>query len=73
MLLRAEPGRAKPRPPACHGLGDVARLSPLKPANLNCLGRRTFCAAAPVGGGLRPLRDPATAGLEEDDEEEPKA
>lgn len=41
---------------------DVARpLSPLKHANLNCLGRFSFRASTPVGGTLRPLRDPADA------------
>ncbi|MER6599727.1 Tn3 family transposase [Streptomyces parvus] len=49
---------------------DVARLSPLKHANLNVLGRYSFRAAVPAGGGLRPLRDPAAAGLDEDDGQE---
>ncbi|MCX5417747.1 Tn3 family transposase [Streptomyces sp. NBC_00059] len=48
---------------------DVARLSPLRHANLNVLGRYTFRGSQPSGGGLRPLRDPAAAGLDEDDEE----
>jgi hypothetical protein len=39
---------------------DVARLSPLKHANLN-VGDATASASAPAGGGLRPLRDLATA------------
>lgn len=47
---------------------DVARLSPLKHANLNCLGRYSFRATVPVGGGLRPLQDPATADTEENEE-----
>ncbi len=47
---------------------DVARLSPLKHANLNVLGRYSFCASTPAGGGLRPLRDPATADTDEDGE-----
>lgn len=38
---------------------DVVRLSPLRHANLNCLGRCSFRASQPAGGGLRPLRDPA--------------
>ena len=46
---------------------DVARVSPLKHANLNCLGRYSF-AARPPREGLRPLRDPATVHLDEDDE-----
>ncbi|WP_436841840.1 Tn3 family transposase [Streptomyces syringium] len=48
---------------------DVARLSPLKHANLNVLGRYSFRHSGPAGGGLRPLRDPADAGDHEDDEE----
>ncbi|WP_035952069.1 Tn3 family transposase [Parafrankia sp. EUN1f] len=36
---------------------DVARLSPLGHAHLNCLGRYAF--TVPTGPGLRPLRDPA--------------
>jgi hypothetical protein len=40
---------------------DVARLSPLRHANLNCLGRYSFRPAIPGGGMLRPLRDPAGA------------
>ena len=48
---------------------DVARLSPLKHANLNCLGRYSFRASQP-GEGLRPLRDPDTAEPGDDDEEE---
>ncbi|MBT2510039.1 hypothetical protein J7I98_30120 [Streptomyces sp. ISL-98] len=46
---------------------DVARVSPLKHANLNCLGRYSFAARSPRGG-LRPLRDPATVHLDGDDE-----
>lgn len=49
---------------------DVARLSPLRHANLNVLGRYTFRASGPAGGGLRPLRDPAEA-ADEDDEAGP--
>jgi len=37
---------------------DVARLSPLGHAHLNCLGRYAFTTRAVAG--LRPLRDPAT-------------
>ena len=36
---------------------DVARLSPLGHAHLNCLGRYAFTGQPPTG--LRPLRDPA--------------
>jgi hypothetical protein len=38
---------------------DVARLSPLKHADLNCLGRYSFRSSTPAGGSLRPLRDAA--------------
>ncbi|WSA74132.1 transposase [Streptomyces sp. NBC_01799] len=37
---------------------DVARVSPLKHANLNVLGRYSFTAGVPAAGALRPLRDP---------------
>lgn len=49
----------------------MARLSPLKHKDLNVLSRYGFTASAsaPAGGGLRPLRDPDAAGLDEDDEE----
>jgi hypothetical protein len=40
---------------------DVARLSPLGHAHLNCLGRYTFTTSAPTAA-LRPLRDPDSAG-----------
>lgn len=46
---------------------DVARLSPLKHANLHVLGRYSFRASTPAGGGLRPLRDPATADTDEEE------
>ncbi|MFI5821286.1 hypothetical protein ACIA8I_19605 [Streptomyces rishiriensis] len=46
---------------------DVARVSPLKHANLNVLGRYSFRVSTPVDGGLRPLRDPGAGGLDEDD------
>lgn len=45
---------------------DVARVSPLKHANLNCPGGHSL-AARPPREGLRPLRDPATVHLDEDD------
>lgn len=38
---------------------DVARVSPLKHANLNCRGRYSFAARTPRSG-LRPLRDAVT-------------
>ncbi|MCX4502190.1 transposase [Streptomyces anulatus] len=47
---------------------DIARLSPLKHKNLNVLGRYSFTASTPAGGGLRPLRDPDAAGLDDDDD-----
>ena len=37
---------------------DVARISPLKHANLNVPGRYSFTAGVPASGALRPLRDP---------------
>ncbi|MEU0485716.1 hypothetical protein ABZ260_41895 [Streptosporangium sp. NPDC006013] len=46
---------------------DVARLSPLRHANLNCLGRCSFRASAPAGGGLQSLRGPAAADLDEEE------
>ncbi|MET9735154.1 hypothetical protein ABZZ79_32295 [Streptomyces sp. NPDC006458] len=46
---------------------DVPRLSPLKHVDLNCLGRYSFRATVPAGGGLRPVRDPAAAFLDEED------
>lgn len=46
---------------------DVARLSPLRHANLNVLGRYSFRSTVPAGGGLRPLRDP-DAGEDSEDE-----
>jgi TnpA family transposase len=47
---------------------DVARVSPLKHANLNVLGRYSFRSSTPVDGGLRPLRDPGAPKLDEDDD-----
>ncbi|MDQ0798217.1 hypothetical protein [Streptomyces sp. B1I3] len=44
----------------------MSRVSPLKHANLNRLGGYGF-AAHPPREGLRPLRDPATVHLDEDD------
>lgn len=43
---------------------DVARLSPLGHAHVNCLGRYAF-APTVTGGALRPLREP-----QPDDEDE---
>ncbi|MFB6941511.1 DUF4158 domain-containing protein [Streptomyces sp. NPDC056305] len=48
---------------------DIARLSPLKHKNLNCLGRYNFTASQPVDG-LRPLRDPDAVDLDDDGGEE---
>lgn len=48
--------------------GCIARLSPLQHKNLNVLGRYSFTASIPVGGGLRPLRDPDAVELDDDDE-----
>ncbi|GAA3772400.1 hypothetical protein GCM10022403_004540 [Streptomyces coacervatus] len=47
--------------------GDYgSRVSPLKHANLSCLGPYSF-ATRPPRKGLRPLRDPATGHLDEDE------
>ncbi|WP_328696564.1 MULTISPECIES: hypothetical protein [unclassified Streptomyces] len=35
---------------------DVARVSPLKHADLNVLGRYDFTVGVPAAGALRPLR-----------------
>ncbi|MGX1541101.1 hypothetical protein [Streptomyces adustus] len=40
----------------------------LKHRNLNVLGRYSFTASTPAGGGLRPLRDPDAAGLDDDED-----
>lgn len=47
---------------------DLARLSPLKHKNLNLLGRYSFTASTRAVGCLRPLRDPDSAELDEDDD-----
>jgi hypothetical protein len=47
---------------------NIARLSPLKHRNLNVLGRYSFTASTPAGGGLWPLRDPDAPGLDDDDD-----
>jgi hypothetical protein len=52
---------------------DVARLSPLKHAKLNCPGRYSFRASQRRDGGLRPLRAPDTVDLNAlDDAGDPK-
>lgn len=48
---------------------DVARLSPLRHANLNHLGRYGFRASVPAGGGLRLLRNATAAGNADEDDE----
>ncbi|WSU86688.1 transposase (plasmid) [Streptomyces globisporus] len=48
----------------------IARLSPLKHRNLNLPGRYSFTASVPAVGALRPLRDPDTPELDEDDDGE---
>ncbi len=55
--------------PECHEIRDedVARLSPLKHRNLNVLGRYSFNPSAPREG-LRPLRDPDAAELDDDED-----
>ncbi|MFI6063370.1 Tn3 family transposase, partial [Streptomyces sp. NPDC051286] len=54
----------------CHEIRDedIARLSPLKHANLNVLGRYSFTASTPAAGALRPLRDPETPELDDDED-----
>ena len=47
---------------------DVARLSPLKHRNLNCLGRYSFTVSTPAAGRLRPLRDLDAVELDDDDD-----
>ncbi|MFD9069808.1 Tn3 family transposase [Streptomyces lasiicapitis] len=47
---------------------DLARLSPLKARHLNVLGRYSFLPSVPGGGILRPLRDPADADAETEDD-----
>ncbi|MZE52430.1 Tn3 family transposase, partial [Streptomyces sp. SID5770] len=49
---------------------DIARLSPLKHKNLNVLGRYSFTPSVPVGGVLRPLRDPDAPDLDENEDGE---
>ncbi|MCW2948571.1 MAG: transposase [Actinoallomurus sp.] len=65
--LDAAVAHLRENPPEGHQVldEDVARLSPLRHANVNCLGRYSFRASQPAGGGLRPLRDPATADVDE--------
>lgn len=47
---------------------DVARLSPLGHAHLNCLGRYAITPSGPGSGqGLRPLRSPGSGQGEDDD------
>ncbi|MFG2386487.1 Tn3 family transposase [Streptomyces avermitilis] len=46
---------------------DVARLSPLKHANLNVLGRYSIRASVPARGGLHALHEPAVVGLDDED------
>lgn len=46
---------------------DVARLSPLKHANLNVLSRYSFRASTPAGGGLRPRPPPASTRTRRDE------
>ncbi|WSP35878.1 transposase [Streptomyces sp. NBC_01244] len=53
-----------------HAIGDedIARLSPLKHKDLNVLGRYSFTASTPDGGGLRPLRDPDVVEFDDDED-----
>jgi hypothetical protein len=56
--LRALPAEARERDLLNE---DVVRLSPLKHAHLNVLGRYSFRASPSAGGGRRPLRGRANA------------
>ncbi|WTJ48512.1 transposase (plasmid) [Streptomyces atratus] len=50
---------------------DMARLSPLKNAHINFLGRYLFnIAASGPAQGLRPLRDPDEADPADEDQDE---
>ncbi|MFJ4932072.1 hypothetical protein [Streptomyces sp. NPDC088736] len=46
----------------------IGSCSPLKHANLNCLGRYSFRPALPGRGTLRPLHEPADPADDEDTE-----
>ncbi|MEV0785975.1 hypothetical protein AB0I52_24080 [Streptomyces sp. NPDC050423] len=46
----------------------MARLPPLEHKNLNVLGRYSFTATQPAAGTLRPLRDPDSAGFDDDED-----
>nr|WP_256064988.1 MULTISPECIES: transposase [unclassified Streptomyces] len=46
---------------------DIARVSPLKHANLDVLGRYNFTARVPAAGALPLLRDPDSPELDEGD------
>lgn len=47
---------------------DIARLAPLKHRNPNLVSRYSFTASTPATGALRPLRNPDTQELDEDDD-----
>lgn len=47
---------------------DAARLSPLRHANLICLGRYSFRSSTPAAGTRRALRDPRAAETEEEED-----
>lgn len=47
---------------------NIARLSPLKHRILNLCGRYSFAASTPAADALRPLRNPDTQELDEDDD-----
>jgi Tn3 transposase DDE domain len=48
---------------------DAARLSPFVRHHINLLGRCSFLLPAELAGGLRPLRDPDTVDVDEEDDE----
>jgi hypothetical protein len=69
-VVLGTPAPSTPSSSTCGGSGapvrdeDVARLSPLGHAHLNCLGRYAFTTQPPAE--LRPVRDPAARDAEED-------
>lgn len=50
------------------GATDQPRLRGENHRNLNLLGRCSFTASVPAAGALRPLRDPDTPEVDEDDD-----
>ena len=67
--MAAAVAELRDNPPDGHVVLDeeVARLSPLKHANMNFLGHYSFRPSQP-GSGLRPLRDPSAVDPDGEDE-----